>query len=554
MAIQTFTPPPEALVGAIRGGFYGQPVQADPTSFGPALKGAIYDQNAQPTGATGTTFGQPVAPAPAGGALGAPGGEMQFNSPWQSKYAEHLLADGGDTKTPIKHWAEGVGRLSMLASGHYLKGKDEDQRADREKSTMTYIEKNLPEYADSYRMGSAEERAQIAQVARQTILARAEEGRKRAQSNADYAPVIEAMKNGASAEEVRRISLSNPSLAPKAAQSYMDSAEEEAKFVKTQSRLGAQKKADYDEKYSRFLKLYDGDTKRAEAAALGVNPETLNTPVGNDPYVSAYEVVTDPKDRAQAMIASRTLHTKNSEEIRKTMVGATAQVRALSTAQDLINNPNLYTGAGFDQVTFLKKVATSLGMKVEGVSQAELLSSLGNTLAKGAREGFPGAVSNFEYQTYLKSVVSGRNTREGNQAILNYLNESAKLQASIAEDVAAFKEMKRSANPRSAAYLDESFQSFHFDRQQERVTKLAEMKAQVDRVVGASANGGGATREQRLLDQQKWRGGQSAPQGAAQAAPTPPAPASGGVADGTIAEDSSGNRLVRQGGKWVPAQ
>lgn len=507
MAINTFIPTPAALASAIKVGSNGQPVV-------PQTAGPVVAIGPQPAGVT-------MPPA------------VPTESPWLSQYSTKLIDDATNVNDPVGHWSEGAGRLAALASGFYAKSQEEGRRKDREKAADAFMEKNFPDLAEAHKYGTTAEREQIRGAARQLLVQRSEEARKRAQSEKDYAGLRETALADPNLDPYTRAAILNPQTSKAALDSIFTLQREKLKLEAADKRSSESEKRKYEEKYRRYLDLFGGNEQRAKAAMLGVNEKTLRPPPENDPYVSAYEVETDPKDRAMSVAAARTAHQQNTKAFREQMTGAQAQLKTLGVVKNLIDDPKLYTGFGYDQVTMLKKIGTALGVKVEGVGQAELLNSIGNTLAKGAREGFPGAVSNFEFQRYLASVVSGNNTPAGNRAIYEYLMNAAKLQSSINEDVKAWKEYKRQRDPRSPAYLDDSFQTFHFDRQQERIAELEKMRAAAD---AAIAGGQNMSREDRLRANRSEAPAPQAPQQqaappAAQQAPQPVAPLRGPIYD-----------------------
>ncbi len=90
---------------------------------------------------------------------------------------------------------------------------------------------------------------------------------------------------------------------------------------------------------------------------------------------------------------------------------ATSKIASLDSMEAALSNPNVYTGAGGEEVTKIKRVAQSLGFEVEGVAASEVVASVGNQMALELRNpaggaGMPGAMSDKDRE-FLVSMVPG---------------------------------------------------------------------------------------------------------------------------------------------------
>lgn len=538
MPIETFSRP--AILSAMRNDPYSDPVAA-------ARPAPVINQTVSPTSAAAP--GIPAMP-----------GEMMDNAPFQSQFGQRLVDQSfkGQNRTP---W-ELAGNLAMLTSGYYQKSQEDAQQFKRDKNVGDYIKQHLPDMAPLWDAADSEQRKEIAKTARSTMLQRAEEARKRAQMTSDLKPINDALTSGASWEDTRKalIASGNPELALTGVKSGLDDLHEAAKAKRADARSASDKKAAYDEKYRQAIAAGASESQ-ARAHAAGMNLETLNTAASvDDPYASAYELARDPKDRAALLGGAQKADEENRKTYRTQITAANNQMRTLGVVEGLVNNPNVYQGPASNKVHVLKQIGAGLGLKFgDGVGEEELMSSIANDLAKGARAGYPGAVSNFEYQTYLKSVISPGNTRQGNQAILDYLRDSARLQTAVNEDMAEWRKMKRERNPNAPALLDGTFNQWHEERQAQRIQALAEKKAAADAVVA----GNKTSRVDQLNAQRAGQAPAAAPnQSQTMEAPELAAPDQAAMPFGNQqqaparqrATDGKGNFLEWDGTKWAPVQ
>lgn len=99
-------------------------------------------------------------------------------------------------------------------------------------------------------------------------------------------------------------------------------------------------------------------------------------------------------------------------------------VAKYSRLGELLSSPGVYQGAGGEQVLQAQKLASGLGMKVEGAGPAQAAQAISRGLALELRNpasgaGMPGAMSDADRE-YLKSLVAGvNNTPEGNKILID---------------------------------------------------------------------------------------------------------------------------------------
>jgi hypothetical protein len=109
---------------------------------------------------------------------------------------------------------------------------------------------------------------------------------------------------------------------------------------------------------------------------------------------------------------------------------AQRKIGTLDRLGQLLKDPKVYTGAGGESVLQMKRIAKSLGMNVEGVSDAEAARSISNQFALELRNpaggaGMPGAMSDKDREFLQASVPSLQQTPEGNAKIVDYMKRVA---------------------------------------------------------------------------------------------------------------------------------
>lgn len=106
-----------------------------------------------------------------------------------------------------------------------------------------------------------------------------------------------------------------------------------------------------------------------------------------------------------------------------------------------------YTGVGANAVLGAKRAANALGIKVDGLGEAEAARALANRMALALRnpaggEGMPGAMSDADREFLLQSIPSLQSSPAGWRAMVNMrlaLNQQAIDQAQYAERLRLMK-------------------------------------------------------------------------------------------------------------------
>lgn len=118
----------------------------------------------------------------------------------------------------------------------------------------------------------------------------------------------------------------------------------------------------------------------------------------------------------------------------KSAADARSQISNLSRMNQLLSNPNVYTGTGGQFVASLKRLGASMGIDTSGIrdgaSNAEAINSISNQMALQLRNpsggaGMPGALSDQD-RNFLQSMIAGlANTPGGNKLIVDYMSRVA---------------------------------------------------------------------------------------------------------------------------------
>lgn len=122
-----------------------------------------------------------------------------------------------------------------------------------------------------------------------------------------------------------------------------------------------------------------------------------------------------------------------AEMNRKLIDGAQSarmKVSVLTRMGDLLNDPNLYTGAGGEKVLSAKRLAKAVGVDVGDLSSGEAMRAIGNQFALELRNpaggaGMPGALSDKDREFLQASVPGLEQSREGNAKIIDYMKRVA---------------------------------------------------------------------------------------------------------------------------------
>jgi hypothetical protein len=245
--------------------------------------------------------------------------------------------------------------------------------------------------------------------------------------------------------------------------------------------------------------------RRSEAIGMAPAPKTPDTVVN----VGAGETKYD-----------QTLGEKQAGDFIALQEGARAAQNKLGLLQGLRDSlaQSAYTGFGADQVLTAKRALLAMGADVGDLGPEETARALGNQLALQLRNpsggaGMPGALSDRDRDFLVASVPGLAKTPSGNARLLDYLMRVERRSLEVAEfanDYAA----------RNGGRIDQRF--------------YTELNA------WAAAN---PLFPEAAQQQQQQQQPQATPGDAADAWP-----------EGTIIENDNGQRMIRRGGRWEPAQ
>jgi len=117
-------------------------------------------------------------------------------------------------------------------------------------------------------------------------------------------------------------------------------------------------------------------------------------------------------------------------DIVKDARNASNKIATLNRMETLLQNPNIYTGAGANLVLQAKRIAKAAGIDVGDVGGEEALKAIGNQFALELRNpaggaGMPGALSDKDREFLVASVPGLHLTREGNALIIDYSRRMA---------------------------------------------------------------------------------------------------------------------------------
>lgn len=372
-------------------------------------------------------------------AAATPPDSMIANTPFGSNYAQGLI-DQSLKRENRSPW-ELAGNLAMLTSGYYHKSKDDNKQLKRDAAVGDYIRKNLPDMAPLWDAADTDQRKEIAKAARDAMLARAEEQRKRVQAQADIKPLIEGAESGADAREMRSRMLQspNPAYQAKAAESYLDSVHEQEKT----SRANAQKEAERQQRYQRGLKIFGGDEQKAVLYADGVtDPGKVaaiqrgqrQQAVGTDGkplpadhvlnFPEAYDHA-EADERKQFLASEISLGQARSKKIDEELVQSRSAIASLDQAETALER-GLRTGTLGQREFLIRKALSAVGVTdAELAGAGDLLQAAAIGIARANRIGFPGAVSNQEMAWYFQAGPGLDKTPEGNRMIIRMLRWNA---------------------------------------------------------------------------------------------------------------------------------
>lgn len=125
--------------------------------------------------------------------------------------------------------------------------------------------------------------------------------------------------------------------------------------------------------------------------------------------------------RSETNVSVGAGETSYDKELGKQLVGeyikaqevggkAATALADLSTMQEALANPNVYTGTGGNAVQALKKAASTLfGVDIKGVADAEIIERTSKKIALGMKDNLPGPMSNSD-RDFLVNLPAGLTT------------------------------------------------------------------------------------------------------------------------------------------------
>lgn len=148
------------------------------------------------------------------------------------------------------------------------------------------------------------------------------------------------------------------------------------------------------------------------------------------------------------------LNAKNDFDIQKQGANSVGAISTLNTMDRLLQNPNLYTGAGGETINRVKGLLKSAGVPVEGVADAELFRALANKTTLDAIGGSLGvAISNADRDFIQQMNANLNNTPEGNRQIIANAIKIEQRKQQFAQWAREYKALNR-------GQLDAGFQDF----------------------------------------------------------------------------------------------
>lgn len=166
------------------------------------------------------------------------------------------------------------------------------------------------------------------------------------------------------------------------------------------------------------LRILQNDPALMQTAAqlkrAGASQNTINMP---------------PMEKAYDQAVGKEFAEQNTAII-KAAQAAQGKIGTLDRLGTLLNDPNVYTGAGADSVLQAKRLAKAVGIDVGEVGGAEAIKAIGNQFALELRNpaggaGMPGAMSDKDREFLQASVPGLQQTPGGNAKIIDYMKRVA---------------------------------------------------------------------------------------------------------------------------------
>jgi hypothetical protein len=127
-------------------------------------------------------------------------------------------------------------------------------------------------------------------------------------------------------------------------------------------------------------------------------------------------------------------------------IKAQGNLASLAAMERALSNPNVYTGAGGEQIQTLRRIGVAFGAspeEINAVADGEVVQSVSRQLALMLRDpssgaGMPGAMSDSD-RTFLVSMVPGLPmSAEGNKRLIEVAKRVSQRQIKIAEMAEAY--------------------------------------------------------------------------------------------------------------------
>lgn len=118
---------------------------------------------------------------------------------------------------------------------------------------------------------------------------------------------------------------------------------------------------------------------------------------------------------------------------------AQSALNSFAAMEGLLNDPDLYSGAGGEQVLGLKRVAAAMGLNPDGVTSAETFNALSKQAALDVMGGSLGTgFSNADRDFVIDQVANLGNTPEGNRRIIGIQQKIAQRKIEISQLATAY--------------------------------------------------------------------------------------------------------------------
>jgi hypothetical protein len=136
------------------------------------------------------------------------------------------------------------------------------------------------------------------------------------------------------------------------------------------------------------------------------------------------------------------LFAKDFDEINKRGQAGASKAARVGTLGNLLEQT--YTGAGGETLQDLKRLASSLGIEMEGVGEGDTARAVANSIAlelrsTGEGAGMPGALSDKDREFLVAMAPGLTKTPEGNKLLVEYWKRLAKREQAVATKAREYK-------------------------------------------------------------------------------------------------------------------